>query len=48
MIEMAFDFDEAQSKKKMTGAERRKLKRAEPKEASRIEITPGVSYGTAT
>eukprot|EP01043_Picozoa_sp_COSAG02_P104927 COSAG02_NODE_40933_length_400_cov_0.418605_1_plen_48_part_10 len=25
MIEMAFDFDEAQSKKKMTGAERRKL-----------------------
>ena len=48
MIEMAFEFDEAQSKKKMTGAERRKLKRAEPKEASRIEIVQGINYGTAT
>eukprot|EP01050_Picozoa_sp_SAG11_P052855 SAG11_NODE_30854_length_296_cov_1159.822335_2_plen_72_part_01 len=32
----------------MTGAERRKLKHAVPKEANRIEIVQGINYGTAT
>ena len=50
MVEMALDYDLEQSNKKMTGAERRKLKRVEPvqRESRLTEITPGVTYGTAT
>eukprot|EP01052_Picozoa_sp_SAG31_P011861 SAG31_NODE_682_length_12841_cov_13.637655_6_plen_118_part_00 len=48
MIEMAYDYEEAQSKKKMTGSERRALKRVSTSEKSeRLTLTPGVSYGTA-
>ena len=49
MVEMALDYDLEQSNKKMTGAERRKLKRVEPvqRESRLTEITPGVTYGTA-
>ena len=50
MIEMAMDYDLEQSNKKMTGSERRKLKRAEPvkREKCLESYVPGVCYGTAT
>eukprot|EP01051_Picozoa_sp_SAG22_P015391 SAG22_NODE_2001_length_3168_cov_24.284132_4_plen_126_part_00 len=49
MVEMAMDYDLEQSNKKMTGAERRKLKHVKPvqRESRLTEITPGVTYGTA-
>jgi hypothetical protein len=50
MIELAFDLDQEQSNKKMTGAERRALKREVlPKRESHvIDVIPGVAYGSAT